>query len=1506
MIGKDKTKEQRTGEMVQLNQQVVGLKTAQTKRKRGQRLPLESEVRFNTFADLATDCIFLFDSELNCVEISKAALWLFPRGTKKKDVVGKHLLDISLGLKETGRYNKCLEVLKTGIPFFEDIIIPGTKFAGVRLAASVFRVNNGLGIAIKFATDIEKLEYVEKELSEAEERYRSLVENTNDVVYILDDKAVVTYVSPAIESILGYSASEIIGQPVYEYIYQEDWQLVMERFRTGSFPNIPGPFELRVLTKSGEVRWVRNSPRTLIKQNRLIGYQGVLNDITDSKRALEDLKRNEQQFRALIENAQDAIVIVNPDATIRYESPSMARMTGRKAKDRIDKNPLEFCHPDDTTTVAEAFIQLLENKIPIVHTELRLQHKNGRWLTFEVIGTNLIDDPAVGGIVLNLREVTERKQAEEAMRESEDRYRTLVETMNDGLAIQDRDGVFTFVNNRLCEMLGLSRDELIGVHVMELLDEVSQNKYKEEIRRRRQGERVPYEIEFTRKDGSKVITRVSPQLITDQEGNPVGSFGVVTDITERKRVEEAMHESQDKLRAMFESIGDAVIVSDLEGRIIEENKAALRMQGYSHKKEVIGRSGLELVAEKDRARVIEAISNALKLGYGPLGEFMFIDKNGRELCGEASAALLRDSSGNPEGFISVIRDITERKLAEEELTRLSNAVRMSTDSIVIGDLEVKIVEVNEATLKMYGTDDKGDLLGKSVYDLIAPEDREKAIAGVKEVLETGHNENHEYHIITKDGSTILVAMNTAVMKGVDGKPIGFVSVSRDITERKRVEEALQESEERFRSLVENAPYMIIIADSEGKILLINYTTSGFSVEDTIGTSIYDYISVEYHDKVSRSINGIFKSGEPAAYEITGAGPDGTTSWYSVRLGPIKHDGHIIAVTLMTLDITERKRAEEELRESEEKIRNIFEAVVDAIVFSDLEGHIIDENEAALRIQGYSRVEEVIGKSGFEFIAEEDRARAIQAAMKAAEEGYGYIPDVKFVSKDGIERDTEATASLVRDASGNPIGFVSSTRDITERKKAEKEIRESEELLRAFMESATDVYTIWNSKLELLNVSEKGTKAFLPNTTREDMIGKHITEIVPDVKKTGRYSDYLNVMKTGRPLQVEGIIVHPKFAIRNVSIKAFKVRDGLGLVLADITERKKAEKELRESEKRYRDLVDKEKDIIYTLDAHGNITSANPAVSMLGYTPEQVIGKNFIELIPNEWQEKTVTDFNDLLNTGEITAETVLLDKKGTPHLVEYSSTVISEGDRVIGTRGIVRDITERKKAEEELRHYSERLRAMAMQLSDAQEHERRRLAQELHDRVGQSLTALSINLSMVSTQLPEAAVAPVLSILDDSQSIVEQTAEIIRDVMANLQPPVLEDYGLVAALRWYADRFASRTGISVTVRGKDPSPRLNTSSENTLFRIVQETLTNVAKHAQATQVSVIVAVKKRAVRLVVTDDGVGFNVADVINSDVQQGWGLTTMSERVKSLGGSFDIESRPGHGTRVVVEIGR
>ncbi|MDR9459898.1 MAG: sensor histidine kinase, partial [Dehalococcoidia bacterium] len=235
---------------------------------------------------------------------------------------------------------------------------------------------------------------------------------------------------------------------------------------------------------------------------------------------------------------------------------------------------------------------------------------------------------------------------------------------------------------------------------------------------------------------------------------------------------------------------------------------------------------------------------------------------------------------------------------------------------------------------------------------------------------------------------------------------------------------------------------------------------------------------------------------------------------------------------------------------------------------------------------------------------------------------------------------------------------------------------------------------------------------------------------------------------------------------------------------------------------------------------------------------------------------------------------------------------------------VITDITRQRQADEQLRSYSERIRAMAKQLSEAEESQRRNIARELHDNVGQNLTVLGINFSRAKTQIAKAKIEEVQSILDDSQQLLEQTTESIRNVMTDLRPPVLEDYGLLAALRWYGDRFASLMEIPITVQGEEPSPRLGIEVEIVLFRIAQEALTNIAKHAKASNVTVKFGLEDGRQRLLIIDDGVGFDTGEVSKYAEQTSWGLVTMSERAQSIGGSLCIESHPGGGTKIVVEV--
>jgi two-component system sensor histidine kinase UhpB len=236
----------------------------------------------------------------------------------------------------------------------------------------------------------------------------------------------------------------------------------------------------------------------------------------------------------------------------------------------------------------------------------------------------------------------------------------------------------------------------------------------------------------------------------------------------------------------------------------------------------------------------------------------------------------------------------------------------------------------------------------------------------------------------------------------------------------------------------------------------------------------------------------------------------------------------------------------------------------------------------------------------------------------------------------------------------------------------------------------------------------------------------------------------------------------------------------------------------------------------------------------------------------------------------------------------------------------MRDITTHKLVEEDLIQYTERLRSISAQLAEVEDLERQRLARELHDQVGQNLTALGINLNIIQMQIPENVSASVHFHLEDSLSLVEQTTERIRDMMADLRPPVLDDYGLVAALRWYAEKIARRIEIPISVIGEEPNPRLDSRIENALFRIVQEALTNVSKHAQASYVNISVSVDSDILRLTLVDDGIGFDPQNIIQPENGQGWGLLSITERAEAVGGQCKIISSPNQGTQVIVELPR
>jgi PAS domain S-box-containing protein len=344
----------------------------------------------------------------------------------------------------------------------------------------------------------------------------------------------------------------------------------------------------------------------------------------------------------------------------------------------------------------------------------------------------------------------------------------------------------------------------------------------------------------------------------------------------------------------------------------------------------------------------------------------------------------------------------------------------------------------------------------------------------------------------------------------------------------------------------------------------------------------------------------------------------------------------------------------------------------------------------------------------------------------------------------------------------------------------------------------------------------------------------------------------------------------------------------------------AEEALKISELRYRRLFEAAQDGILILNAKtGQIDDANPYLAkMLGYTHEQLVGHKLWDIVPHKDIQRTKAEFKDLQRESYVRYEDVpLKTKDGRAINVEFVSNVYRvNGDHVVQCN--IRDITRRRLAQEKLKEYSDKLQVLSRRLVEAQEAERRHIARELHDEIGQALVLMQFNLQAMA-QLPGGdALKPRL---DQTLAVIDQLMEQVQDISLNLRPSMLDDLGLEPALRWYTDRQAASAGLKMTFDVEPFERRLEPMIETSCFRIAQEALTNVVRHAQAKAVTVKLEIRGSELHLRVRDNGTGFDVPRLREKALRgQSLGLLSMEERAVLAGGQLQIKSTPGKGTEV------
>jgi PAS domain S-box-containing protein len=353
----------------------------------------------------------------------------------------------------------------------------------------------------------------------------------------------------------------------------------------------------------------------------------------------------------------------------------------------------------------------------------------------------------------------------------------MLDFSSDFMLVVDRDFRVVKVNDNFLKLVGMERDDLVGQRIGDVsLPVFDAAELMSDLESALKGEQIKREVE---RSVGEVDYCFNVKIVptTFEDGLP-GVTVILENVTERKRMEEELRKSEQRYRLLLESISDGVFVVDRDLRFVLVNDAGAGLLGMS-KGKLLGKRIGDLPRDVEETPFFMTFERVLEAREPDtvVGEYVYED--GRRGWYEMRLYPV------PEGVLGIVRDITEQKKAEEELVRLSNAVKMSTDSIVITDLDAKIVDVNEATLEMYGADDKSDLIGTHSFDLIVPEDQEEASVFFKEVLEKGYLKSKKFNVVNKDGDRRTIALSVGIMKDADGKPMGLVAISRDVSEDKK-------------------------------------------------------------------------------------------------------------------------------------------------------------------------------------------------------------------------------------------------------------------------------------------------------------------------------------------------------------------------------------------------------------------------------------------------------------------------------------------------------------------------------------------------------------------------------------------------------------------------------------------------------------------------------------------------------------------------------------------------
>ena len=1036
-----------------------------TERKQAEEALRLSEQNFRNSVDNSVIGIFIIDAEWKPLYCNKAFM----------DIFGYHNFDEVKITPPSEYYTRASQpaflhrkdLSRRGEKLPDTFEVDIIRKDGVKRQLQVFRRQvlwDGQAYDQVLYNDITERKLAEEALKLSEQNFRNSIDSSPMGIRITDIEDRTLYLNQSFLNTFGYSnIDEVLADPPLAHYTKESYaEFLQRKEKRLSGQQVPDEAEIDIARKDGSLRHVQIFPREVFWDGKP-QFQTIYNDITERKQAEEALRESEEKYRLIVENSSDVTFTINPGLDFIYISPSVNKVLGYDQSQLIGRPFSSIIHPDDLAIVKESIQRDINEGFHRPNgIEYRLLHASGEWRWHNGTGTVVRDD---NGKLISLigvsRDVTERVKAEKALRESEEKYRLIVENSRDIIFTLDPKGVFLYISPSIQNVLGYGQNDLLGRQFSSIIHPDDLTIVLQSIQHNlRTRQNIPGGIEFRVRHASGEWRWQNGMgtVVIDDSGTFTHFIGVVRDITERRQIEKALEESEEKYRLIVENSQDIIFTLNATGEFVYVSPSIKNVLGYTQE-QLIGRHYLSLVHPED-APIIQAASafNDTVTGeyHSPDIQYRMRHFSGEWRWISSKGTIMRDQDHNFINFIGIADDITERKQAEQALQESEEKYRLivenSQDIIFTLNGAGEFIYVSPSVKNILGYS-RTELIGCSFNSLVHPDDRH-IIQDASDVMNTAPGEYHspdiQYRIRHSSGEWRWISSKGTIMRNEGPNSSHFIGIANDITNRIEVERALQESEEKYRLIVENSQDIIFTLNAIGEFVYVSPSINivlGYNPAELIGQPFLSIIMPEDTQLMRDTI--LQTRAQQGSYQY----PDiefrvrhrsGGFRWLFIK-STVMRDKNQQFLNFLGIanDITERKKTEEALKASEENFRNSMDTSITGIRISDMENHTMYANKALMDIFGYSNIDEVETKPPHEFYTPESYAGYLER-NKRLQHGEPMPPQVELdiLRKDGSIRHLRVSMKEIMWDRNQRYQTIYT--DITEDKKAEQEKQRIEE------------------------------------------------------------------------------------------------------------------------------------------------------------------------------------------------------------------------------------------------------------------------------------------------------------------------------------------------------------------------------------------------------------------------------------------------------------------------------